>query len=197
MYEEWSDEQLLKDIRKEDVKILEILLERYNKYINTMIKSYEKIGIEKEELVQEATIGLYKAIKSYNYNKNTSFKTYATQCIKNELNTFLRKKQRKKNSVLEDAISLNNVSSEINDTDLLSYLADSGNNPLTKVIEEESNNEFKNSMKKILSKFEYNIFREYINGLNYIEIAKKINSSPKSIDNAIQRIKIKISNILN
>ena len=151
------------------------------------------IGAERDDIIQEGLIGLFKAIKNFQDDKNTSFKTFATTCIKNQIQTAVRVASSEKNMVLSTALPIEQQDPFDEDDDEIEIVLPS---PLPKPDEKIENQEmFKNTAKKIisvLSKLELKILISYLKGYNYSEIASQNQISKKSVDNALSRIKNKL-----
>lgn len=199
-YLEMTDEQILLRIKKEgDEQALKYLLTKYNDLVNAKVGKYFIIGAEKEDIIQEGMIGLFKAIKNYNGDKQNSFKTFANMCIERQLITAIKTSNRQKHLPLNSYLSLN--MSAYNDDDngielLEKFKADLVEDPLETIMKQEQYEEIKRIMNKSLSKLEKRVLDRYIIGESYETIAQSLKCSVKSIDNAIQRIRKKaIKNI--
>lgn len=165
------------------------------------VGKYFIIGAEKEDIVQEGMIGLFKAIKCYNPEKQNSFKTFANLCIERQLITAIKSSNRQKHMPLNSYLSLNTSAYEEND-DTTSFLdtfnANTIEDPLDTITKKEYYNMVESAIDKTLSTFEKKVLQYFIQGQSYIQIAEKLDAPVKSIDNAIQRIRKKASkNILD
>ncbi len=160
------------------------LYERYKYMIKSCARSFFLVGGDSEDLIQEGVIGLLKAVNSY--NATNAFSTYAYACIKNSLLTAVKKAQSFRNKPLNYSVSIYSDGLEITPT----------TDPEEEIIGKESADELIQKINKTLSSFEITVLKLYLEGLSYIEIANKLNKQSKSIDNALQRIKRKISKIL-
>lgn len=187
------DTNLLEKAKFGDENSIEKLLTEYKPLVNKIARSYFLTGGDMEDLVQEGMIGLFKAIKNFQDDKNTSFKTFATTCIKNQIQTAVRVASSEKNMVLSTALPIEQQDPFDEDDDEIEIVLPS---PLPKPDEKIENQEmFKNTAKKIisvLSKFELKILISYLKGYNYSEIASQNQISKKSVDNALSRIKNKL-----
>ena len=158
------------------------------------------VGAEKEDIVQEGMIGLYKAIKNFDTQKQNSFKTFANLCIERQLITAIKTSNRQKHMPLNSYLSLNTAAYD-NDDENSVELIDTFNNdttedPLETIMKKEYYEQIQNNIEKSLSKFEKQVLDRFIKGESYNVIAKRLNSPVKSVDNAIQRIRKKaIKNI--
>ena len=202
-YKDMSDDELLEAIRKEDKEALEYLIYRYKDMVNSKVNKYFIVGAEKEDIVQEGMIGLYKAIKSYSEDKNTSFKSFANMCIERQLITAIKTSNRQKHMPLNSYLSLNSSSYENEDGEeegqLIEVLdANPVEDPLDTVTKNEYYKTIEKTISESLSDFEKQVLSKFIEGQSYIQIAEELNSPVKSIDNAIQRIRKKtIKNLGN
>lgn len=188
-----EDEKLIEMIKAGDQKALNFLLDKYNNMVNMKVNKYFIIGAEREDIVQEGLIGLYKAIKNFNGEKQNSFKTFANLCIERQLITAIKSSNRQKHMPLNSYLSLNNSAYEENeDTELLEVFdTDIIEDPLDTIMKKEYYKSVENEIDKNLSEFEKQVLNRYTNGESYIEIATRLNMPVKSIDNAIQRIRKK------
>lgn len=198
-YNKMEDEQIISHIKQGDEQALRYLLEKYKDLVNSKVGKYFIIGAEREDIVQEGMIGLFKAIKNFDEEKQNTFKTFANICIERQLITAIKSSNRQKHIPLNSYLSLNNAAYQGEDDSV--ELIDTFNNkvvedPLEIIMKRENFEEIQNTMHKSLSKFEEQVLDRYIQGESYETIAKRLDSPIKSIDNAIQRIRKKaIKNI--
>lgn len=201
-YNNNSDEEVIKKIKSGDEQALAYLLDKYKELVNMKVSKYFMIGAEKDDIIQEGMIGLFKAIKTYDTSKNNTFKTFANICIERQLITAIKTSNRQKHMPLNSYLSLNISAYENNDDDS-TELIDTFNSktiedPLETIMKKEQYEEIENAIDKNLSKFEKKVLDRYMKGESYIIIAQKLNSPVKSVDNAIQRIRKKaIKNIFD
>lgn len=201
-YNNNSDEEVIKKIKSGDEQALAYLLDKYKELVNMKVSKYFMIGAEKDDIIQEGMIGLFKAIKTYDASKNNTFKTFANICIERQLITAIKTSNRQKHIPLNSYLSLNISAYENNDDDS-TELIDTFNSktiedPLETIMKKEQYEEIENAIDKNLSKFEKKVLDRYMKGESYIIIAQKLNSPVKSVDNAIQRIRKKaIKNIFD
>lgn len=191
-----TDEQLIAAYQAGDLASIEVLIQRYKSFVRKKIKSNYFIGADREDLIQEGMIGLFKAISDYNPNKEASFKSFATLCITRQLSTAFKTATRQKHMPLNTSISLNlPIGGEEDDQmTLMDTLKDDINhNPEELIIHQEDLEMLEKHMKATLSELEWEVLLSHTQGRNYHEIAKDMGKSPKSIDNALQRIKRKLS----
>ena len=194
-----QDEEIINKIKAGDKSALNYLMEKYKELVNMKVSKYYIIGAEKEDIVQEGMIGLYKAIKSYSDDKNTSFKSFANMCIERQLITAIKTSNRQKHMPLNSYLSLN--TSAYDDEDNTELMDIFNNNtvedPLETITKKEYYKTVENVIDKSLSDFEKQVLARFMRGESYVDIANKLEAPVKSIDNAIQRIRKKaIKNIL-
>ena len=196
-YTQMTDEKLIENIKRDDQTALNCVMERYNDIVNMKANKFFMIGAEKEDIIQEGMIGLYKAIKSFNTQKQNSFKTFANMCIERQLITAVKNSNRQKHIPLNSSISLNSAAYEDNeDMDKMDVLDIKAlNDPSDIVADREYFESMENKIKENLSKFELKVLHEYEKGKSYADIAEKLNSKVKSVDTAIQRIRKKANKI--
>ena len=197
-YSNIQDEDLIEIIRSGDKYALEHLIDRYKSLVNMKVSKYYIIGAEKEDIVQEGLIGLFKAIKSYQNDKQNSFKTFANMCIERQLITAIKSSNRQKHMPLNSYLSLNmnayDNAEEGNNSnaDLLEVLnANLIEDPLDTITQKEYYEIIEKTIHSSLSEFEKKVLNYYIQGESYVQIATKLDTPVKSIDNAIQRIRKK------
>ncbi len=169
-------------------------LELFNKYrslINKCSRGYFLIGGDIEDLVQEGMIGLYKAIKNYSADKAATFSTFASLCIRRQIQSAVRNASAKKNKALSSAVPIMDEDSD--DTGV--YLIADGESPDSILIHRQTSQAIFEELKKLLSPLEYDVLKYYLSGLSYQQIASKTNQTKKSIDNALSRIKKKLATI--
>lgn len=201
-YNNMSDDELLELINKKDTDALDFLICKYKDLVNSKVNKYFIIGAEKEDIVQEGLIGLYKAIKDYKPDKQNSFKSFANLCIERQLITAIKTSNRQKHMPLNSYLSLNISAYDNNEDDSVELMDTFNSNtiedPLETIMKQEQYTEVENAVNKSLSKFEKQVLNRFLNGESYVKIAEKLDTPVKSIDNAIQRIRKKaIKNMLN
>ena len=194
-YNQMTDESLLQEITKNQSNIaLECLIDRYKDIVNIKANKFFMVGSEKEDMLQEGYIGLYKAVKSYNEEKQNSFKTFAGLCIERQMITAVKNSNRQKHIPLNSSLSLNSEAYEENeDTEVMEILdtRKTGEDPLEIITKKEYFEVVENEINNSLSDFEKKVLARYKNGESYAEIAKKLQSKVKSVDTAIQRVRKK------
>ena len=200
-YNNLSDEDVIKLIKQGDNQALSYLLERYKELVNIKVGKYYIVGAEREDTVQEGMIGLFKAIKCFDAQKQNSFKTFANICIERQLITAIKTSNRQKHMPLNSYLSLNNSAydNEDNDEELINtFDSKTIEDPLDTLMKKEYYEQIESTIDKTLSGFEKQVLNRYIKGESYVDIAAKLDAPVKSVDNAIQRIRKKaIKNINN
>ena len=196
-YTQMTDEKLIENIKNKDQMALDCLMERYNELVNVKANKFFMVGAEKEDMIQEGMIGLYKAVKSFDSEKENSFKTFANMCIERQLITAVKNSNRQKHMPLNSSVSLNAAAYEDNeDMDRLDVLnIKTLNDPSDIIADKEYFKSMEEKIKNNLSKFELLVLSEYEKGKSYASIAEKLNTKIKSVDTAIQRIRKKANKI--
>ena len=195
-YDNMKDEDLIEIIRSGDKIAFDYLMNRYKELVNIKVSKYFIIGAERDDIVQEGLIGLFKAIKSYKPDMKNSFKSFANMCIERQLITAIKSSNRQKHLPLNSYLSLNisayNEEESDSDTSLIDVF-DSAliEDPLDTITKKEYYKKVEDTISKSLSDFEKKVLNKYINGKSYTEIAEDLQTPVKSIDNAIQRIRKK------
>ena len=199
MYDDYNDNELIYLIHDFNEDANRILHEKYYKIIKIKVAKYralaKRIGLDTCDLMQEGLLGLEEAINSYRDNKDMKFSSFANMCIERQILSVLNYHSRKKHTFLNDSCSID-VEDEKGRT-MLDYSLKSDIDPLMMMEKEEEKNSIYDLMTKDLSKLEKEVFELKLNGLDYREIARLLNKSYKSIDSALQRIRVKLKKILN
>ncbi len=198
-YTQMTDEKLIENIKNEDPIALNCLMKRYNEVVYMKANKFFMVGAEKEDIIQEGLIGLYKAVKSFDTEKQNSFKTFANMCIERQLITAVKNSNRQKHIPLNSSISLNSAAYDDNeDMDKIEILdVKELNDPSDIIADREYFKSMEKSIKDNLSKFELSVLYEYEKGKTYAAIAEKLGTKVKSVDTAIQRIRKKANKIKN
>jgi len=186
-----SDLQLWEKVQNGDTYSEELLITRYSEVVRACARPLFLFGGDTEDLMQEGMLGLISAIRSYDPNRDTSFKTYAEQCIKNRLYTAIKKAARQKHMPLNEYISIE--SPHFDEATLSVYNI---RNPEELFILKEHLKEITENADSSLSRLESTVLLAYLDGKSYSEIAKAIGRSEKSVDNAIQRIRKKLNKLI-
>lgn len=191
-YWELSDEQLIEKLRGGDEKLMDYILDKYKPLVRKKANAVFLIGGETDDLIQEGMIGLFKAVRDYDGGKEASFFSFAELCITRQLYKAVEASNRKKHAPLNSYISFYSKAGEEGHS-LAETLTTGGmGDPEQIVIDQENLKMFWEKLKERLSNMEREVLDEYLSGLNYQQIAVKMGKSPKTIDNALQRIKMKI-----
>ncbi len=194
-YKEYSDELLVRMARDGDEKAEDFLLKKYKDFVRSKARAYFLVGGDSDDLIQEGMIGLYNAIGHYDESMSSSFMTYAAICINNKLISAVSADGRQKNAPLNGYVSIySSITDETGEEASLSdVLPDTENiNPEAIILNEEQEKLTINRLLGKLSALEKEILSYYMEGMSYSEIAKLIGKTEKSVDNAIQRIRLKM-----
>lgn len=188
-----SDQELLQQSKKGNEKAMECLLEKYRSMVRGEARKFFLAGGDEEDLIQEGMIGLFKAVQSYDDEKNTEFSTFALLCVRRQIYTTVTASNRKKHSPLNNYISIFAAQHQEENISLDETLKDPEETPEERMVHQEEIRNYYTMIHKKLSRFEKQVMYYYLNGENYTEIADKLGKTKKSIDNAIQRIRRKLS----
>ena len=191
-YENLRDEELIERLRSGDEKIMDFILDKYKPLVRKKANTMYLIGGDTDDLIQEGMIGLFKAIRDFNQEKESSFYHFAEICISRQIYTVVEAYNRKKHAPLNSYVSLYSGTNE--DGVVLADALTTGamENPEQMMIDQENLVLFMERLKERLSKMECQVLDLYLAGLNYLQIAEELEKAPKAIDNALQRIKTKI-----
>jgi len=192
---ERTDEEFVAEYKRGSQVALEALLERYRNFTRMKARSYFLIGADKDDIVQEGMIGLYKAIRDFNPDRQTSFRAFAEICITRQIITAIKTATRQKHIPLNSYVSLSRpVSSDDEQERSLGDLprAPHVSDPADMLISSEELRGMKLAFAEILSEFEADVLHLYVEGKSYQEIGEFLGRHVKSIDNALQRIKRKV-----
>ncbi|MEX0974746.1 MAG: RNA polymerase sporulation sigma factor SigH [Bacillota bacterium] len=198
-FEILQDEEVVDIARAGSVLAQEYLINKYKSFVRAKARSYFLIGADREDIIQEGMIGLYKAIRDFRSDKLASFKAFAELCITRQIITAIKTATRQKHIPLNSYVSLNRpIYDEDSDRTLLDIM------PGTQVLDPEElliNTEEVGSMEdkitEILSDLEWQVLNSYLDGKSYLEIADDLQRHVKSIDNALQRVKRKLERYLD
>lgn len=199
-YSSMTDEEVISLVKNGDKYAIDFIIDKYKNLVNMKVSKYFIIGAEKEDIIQEGMIGLFKAIQGYNSEKQNSFKTFANMCIERQLITAIKTSNRQKHMPLNGYVSLNTSAYEDDeDTSVLEVLdSHQIEDPLDTITKKEYYQRVENAIDENLSDFEKQVLARFIKGESYVTIAEKLETPVKSIDNAIQRIRKKaIKNIVD
>ena len=198
-YEPDVDEQLLLRIKEGNDAALEELINKYKNFVRAKAKTYFLVGADKEDIVQEGMIGLFKAIRDFKDDKLVSFKSFAEICVTRQIITAIKTATRQKHMPLNSYISLNKpVFEDDGERTLMDTINhDSVSDPEVLFISKEELHRIEGKINETLSSFELEVLYLYLQDKSYNEIATKLNKEVKSVDNALQRIKKKVEKFLN
>lgn len=193
-----SDEEIVIMAKSGNSAATDYIIEKYKNFVKSRARTYFLIGADKEDIIQEGMIGLYKAIRDYDSDKPASFRGFAEICITRQIITAIKTATRQKHIPLNSYISLNKPAyDEESERMMIDLIAESVNfNPEEIMITKEHFSSMLIKMSEVLSKFEWKVMNLFLDGKSYSEIAKKLDKSEKSIDNALQRIKKKVEKYL-
>lgn len=187
-YEQLTDEQLIRNLRDGDKKIMDYIMEKYKNVVRKEAKAMYLIGGENDDLIQEGMIGLFKAVRDYQPDKEASFQTFARMCVDRQIYNAIQNSNRQKHQPLNSYISLSQDPGESQD-----HLQDMwADNPESIIIDQENVRSLEQEITCTLSLMENQVLEYYLDGMGYAEIAALMKKTPKSIDNALQRIRTKI-----
>ena len=187
--EERSDEELMEGIRGGEQECMDVLIERYKGQVRKEARTLYLIGGDSDDLIQEGMLGLFKAIRDFRPEQEASFGSFAKLCISTQLYTAIQTASRQKHSPLNTYVELTEGLDEVSDSSR-------GKSPEELLIDQESAESLQDRIEALLSPMEYGILQRYLNGENYVQIAEGLERSPKSIDNALQRIRRKIKKFI-
>jgi len=192
-YLDMPDEDIVLRVKNGDKDAMEFLIQKYKNLVKLKARAYFLVGADREDVVQEGMIGLYKSIRDYQPDKAMSFKAFAELCVTRQMITAVKNATRQKHIPLNSYISLNRKAyDEDSDKTYIDMVSDDVvSNPELFLIKKEEVSGIENKMGEILSAFEWEVLSLYLNGKSYVEIAKQVNRPVKSIDNALQRVKKK------
>jgi RNA polymerase sporulation-specific sigma factor len=193
-----TDEQLVCKAQINDEFAFDCLLERYKNFVRSKARSYFLIGADREDIVQEGMIGLYKAVRDFRGDKMSSLKAFAELCVTRQIITAIKTATRQKHIPLNSYVSLNKpVFDKDSDRSLMDILCgDAETNPEEIIIDNEKIKSMRERIGKLLSRLEWEVLAAYMDGRSYQEIARDMDKSVKSIDNALQRVKKKLEKLL-
>jgi len=200
IYEDYSDEDLI-ELYKEGSEIaIDFLFDKYKNLVRKKAKAMFIVGGDNDDLIQEGMIGLYKAIRDYDESKDASFRTFSSMCINRQMCTAVTTSNRKKHSPLNEYISLDMPvkSEKAEESTRLSDMLYSAveQNPEELFIDKESTDFIESKIGNVLSTYERQVLLLQMEGLDYVKIADKLGKTAKSVDNALQRIRNKLSEIV-
>ena len=198
-YNKMTDEVIINEIKSGDNKALDYIMEKYAELVNIKASKFFIVGAEKGDIVQEGLIGLYKATKAFDTEKQNSFKTFANMCIERQIITAIKTANRQKNIPLNSAFSINAQiydENEDNDKEIVDILnTHCIEDPSESIAKKEYYSIINKAINENLSEHERNVLKYYQQNKSYEEIAKKLNCKTKSVDTAMTRIRRKANKI--
>jgi RNA polymerase sporulation-specific sigma factor len=194
-YHSLDDEILVEQVQNGNGECLDFLIQKYQRLVQLKARSYFLIGADKEDIIQEGMIGLFKAIRDFRRDKMTAFKSFAEHCIFRQIMTAIKTASRKKHAPLNSYISLDKpIYNEESSVTLMDVMPeDKLSNPELIVIKQESVSDIELKIAESLSRLEQRVLALYLDGHSYLEISEELNTSTKTIDNALQRAKKKLT----
>lgn len=194
-FEDMPDEEIVALVRDgADDAAIEYLINKYKNFVRAKARSYFLIGADREDIIQEGMIGLYKAIRDFRHDKLASFRAFAELCITRQIITAIKTATRQKHMPLNSYVSLNKpIYDEESDRTLLDVLSGvKVTDPEELIINQENFSDIESKMGEFLSDLEWKVLMYYLEGKSYQEIADDLDRHVKSIDNALQRVKRKL-----
>ncbi|MBU9737628.1 RNA polymerase sporulation sigma factor SigH [Diplocloster agilis] len=198
-YGDYSDEELIRMLRNGNVEITDFIMEKYKNLVRKKARAMYLIGGDNDDLIQEGMIGLFKAIRDYREEREASFFHFADLCIGRQIYSAVEMSRRKKHLPLNTYVSLYEDASEGGEDGLTlveALQSISDKNPEELLIDQESAVSLEKRIDQSLSDFEKEVLDRYLAGNNYAEIAAALEKTPKSVDNALQRVKNKLLDVL-
>lgn len=199
-YEAETDEVLVEWILAGDSGAMDYLLNKYKNLVRSRARTLFLVGADKEDLIQEGMIGLYKAIRDFDVSKNVSFHNFAELCIHRQMYSAIKGSNTKKNQPLNNYISIDSMEvSEDRENPLEQLLGlnfEKNKNPEQLVLDKEAANVLEYTLVGHLSDLEKQVLQFYMKDMNYNQIAAALGKEPKAVDNALQRIKKKLTQVL-
>ena len=187
-YDGIKDEELISRFKNGESEILDYLMEKYKNMVRKKARTMFLIGGENDDLIQEGMIGLFKAVRDYQPARDAAFQTFASICVDRQIYNAIQSSNRQKHQPLNSYISLSEQDGENEE-----HLGDNwGENPESIIIDQENVQDLEQEITATLSPMENQVLEYYLAGNGYGEIAQIMGKTPKSIDNALQRIRIKI-----
>ncbi|MEW5761902.1 MAG: RNA polymerase sporulation sigma factor SigH [Bacillota bacterium] len=197
-FHEMEDEDIVGYAREGDDQALEYLINKYKHFVRAKARSYFLVGADREDIIQEGMIGLYKAIRDFRLDKLSSFRAFAELCITRQIITAIKTATRQKHIPLNSYVSLNKpLYDDDSDRTLLDIISGTRiTDPEELVISREECDNIGDKISELLSSLEWKVLTSYLEGKSYQEIADELHRHVKSIDNALQRVKRKLEKYL-
>lgn len=199
-YDRMTDEQLLCDYKNGNQEIMDYLMVKYKSMVRKKARAMYLLGGENEDLIQEGMIGLIKAVRDFDVTQKTSFSSFAELCVSRQMYSAIEASNRKKHLPLNSYVSLYEDSEQVGEGRSLPLIdtieSSKENDPEVLYFGKEYTEAFAEQLKELLSPLENHVLYLHLMGTDYRTIAKLLGKSPKSVDNALQRIKTKAQKIL-
>lgn len=197
-YSDMADEDVILEAKVGNEKALEYLINKYKSFVRAKARTYFLIGADREDIIQEGMIGLFKAIRDFKGDKLSSFRAFAELCITRQIITAIKTATRQKHIPLNSYVSLNKpIFDEESDRTLMDIISEECiSDPEELIINREEFKGIESKMGELLSSLEWEVLTLYLEGKSYQEIAEELDRHVKSIDNALQRVKRKLENYL-
>lgn len=197
-YKHLEDEQLVTLVHEGDGEALDFLIHKYQNFVRAKARSYFLVGADREDIVQEGMIGLYKAVRDFKGDKLSSFKAFAELCITRQVITAIKTATRQKHIPLNSYVSLDKpIYDDESDRTLMDVLSGTQvTDPEELIVNREEVDDIELKMAELLSDLERKVLALYLDGRSYQEISEELNRHVKSIDNALQRVKRKLEKYL-
>ena len=199
-FEHLTDEELIEQVHLGNTDALDFLISKYRLLVKAKARSYFLIGADKEDIIQEGMIGLYKAIRDFKEDKLASFRAFAELCITRQIITAIKTATRQKHIPLNSYVSLDKpIYDEESERTLMDILtnAEKIDDPEELIINQEKRGLVEGKLTEMLSRFESDVLYLYLDGRTYQEISIELNRHTKAIDNALTRIKRKLERYLD
>ena len=198
IFQDKTDDELIEMLRAGQSEIMDFLLEKYKNLVRKKANAMFLLGGDTDDLIQEGMIGLFKAIRDYDTKKGGNFFGFANLCVNRQIYSAVEAAARKKHGPLNSYVSLSGEDGEDADAVLFGNgLINQNKNPENLLISQEDLDIFWDSLEEKLSSMEKKVLDAYLSGMNYRQIGEKLGKTEKSVDNALQRIKSKVSKIKN
>lgn len=199
-YDRMTDEQLLCDYKNGNQEIMDYLMVKYKSMVRKKARAMYLLGGENEDLIQEGMIGLIKAVRDFDVTQKTSFSSFAELCVSRQMYSAIEASNRKKHLPLNSYVSLYENSEQVGEGRSLPLIdtieSSKENDPEVLYFGKEYTEAFAEQLKELLSPLENHVLYLHLMGTDYRTIAELLGKSPKSVDNALQRIKTKAQKIL-
>nr|WP_236567327.1 RNA polymerase sporulation sigma factor SigH [Geobacillus sp. TFV-3] len=197
-YHQLDDERLVALVHEGDGEALDFLIHKYQNFVRAKARSYFLVGADREDIVQEGMIGLYKAVRDFKGDKLSSFKAFAELCITRQMITAIKTATRQKHIPLNSYVSLDKpIYDDESDRTLMDVLSGTQvTDPEQLIVNREEVDDIELKMAELLSDLERKVLALYLDGRSYQEISEELNRHVKSIDNALQRVKRKLEKYL-